>query len=143
MIFFAQLSVFCDKSCGWLASLSSRAAFSQCLGQNEAPRPPDGFPTQGSTFCGPLEKNKNTAARHAVRQAFGVNSIMAELCVKGCNVRDKASAAAAAEQINSCVGGKEEEGGGRWRARRAVQFRGREKSQPGYNQQTSLQSELS
>lgn len=67
------------------------------------------------TFCGPLEKNKNTAARHAVRQPFGVNSIMAELCVKGCNVRDKASAAAAAEQINSCVGGKKEEGGGRWR----------------------------
>lgn len=76
------------------------------------------------TFCGPLEKTKNTAARHAVRQPFGVNSIMAELCVKGCNVRDKASAAAAAEQINSCVGGKKEEGGGRWRARQAVQFRG-------------------
>lgn len=93
------------------------------------------------TFCGPLEKTKNTAARHAVRQPFGVNSIMAELCVKGCNVRDKASAAAAAEQINSCVGGKKEEGGGRWRARQAVQFRGggRRNSQPGYDEQTSFQ----
>lgn len=93
------------------------------------------------TFCGPLEKTKNTAARHAVRQPFGVNSIMAELCVKGCNVRDKASAAAAAEQINSCVGGKKEEGGGRWRARQAVQFRGggRRNSQPVYDEQTSFQ----
>lgn len=93
-------------------------------------------------LCGPLEKTKKMAARHAVRQPFGVNSIMAELCVKGCNVRDKASAAAAAaEQINSCVGGKKEEGGGRWRARQAVQFRGggRRNSQPGYDEQTSFQ----
>lgn len=129
--------------CCWLASLSARATFSDCSGQSEAPSPGrmDSPPRAhvSLTFCGPLVKTKNTAARRAVKQPFGVNSIMADLCVKGCNVGDKASAAAAAEQINSCVGGKKKEGGGgRWRARQAVPIH----SQPGYDQQTSLQSWL-
>lgn len=86
--------------------------------KTKPPHLPDGFPTKGScklNILRPIERNKNTAARHTVRQPFAVNSIMAVLCVKGCNVRDKKSAAAAAVQINSCVGGKKEEGGGkRW-----------------------------
>lgn len=90
--------------------------FLTVLVKTKPPHLPDGFPTKGSSklnILRPIERNKNTAARHAVRQPFAVNSIMAVLCVKGCNVRDKKSAAAAAVQINSCVGGKTEEGGGK------------------------------
>lgn len=90
--------------------------FLTVLVKTKPPHLPDGFPTKGScklNILRPIERNKNTAARHTVRQPFAVNSIMAVLCVKGCNVRDKRSAAAAAAvQINSCVGGKKEEGGG-------------------------------
>lgn len=90
--------------------------FLTVLVKRKPPHLPDGFPTKGScklNILRPIERNKNTAARHAVRQPFAVNSIMAVLCVKGCNVRDKKSAAAAAVQIHSCVGGKKEEGGGK------------------------------